>query len=192
MLGFNTCPWNKAFCRNKGGLLISNCFVFRIRSISLSKMPHEFLCSKMWLKNNTLECSLLALSGLPISHCVSFTGEFRQISTWKIWFRLIQRLCDGKNDPNSPNLEDLNFYFFSNQQIFYDNLQQCIVKNRQGFFFPFFFLLSCLVCSQNWLNIYSLDDHHFGYITKSLKVVFLLLPNFLPNPSVPEKCDFDL
>jgi hypothetical protein len=31
------------------------------------------------------------------------------------------------------------FLFFSNQQIFYDNLQQCTVKNRQGFFFPFFF-----------------------------------------------------
>ncbi len=35
-----------------------------------------------------------------------------------------------------------------------------------------------LVCSQNWLKIYFLDDHHFGYITKSLKVVFLLLRNF--------------
>jgi hypothetical protein len=187
MLGFNTCPWNKAFCRNKGGLLIGKCFVFRIPSISLSKMPHEFLCSKMWLKNNTLECSPLALSGLPISHCVSFTGEFspnfdleNMISThtkalwWKKW-------------PKFAKFGRLNF-FFSTQQIFYDNLQQCIVENREGFFF----LLSCLVCSQNWLNIYSLDDHHFGYITKSLKVVFLLLPNFLPNPSIPENCNFDL
>jgi hypothetical protein len=72
----NKRPWNKAFSRNKGGLLISKCFVFCIPSISLSKMLHEFLCSEMWLKNNTLECSPLALSRLPISHHVSFTGEF--------------------------------------------------------------------------------------------------------------------
>jgi hypothetical protein len=30
------------------------------------------------------------------------------------------------------------------------------------------FLLSYLLCSQIWLN-YFLDDHHFDYITKSLK-----------------------
>jgi hypothetical protein len=35
-----------------------------------------------------------------------------------------------------------------------------------------FFLLSFLVCRPIWLN-YFLSDHHFGYITKSLKETLL-------------------
>jgi hypothetical protein len=42
----------------------------------------------------------------------------------------------------------------------------------QGIFveiFSFFFFFKYLVCNQIWLN-YFLNDHHFGYITKSLQL----------------------
>jgi len=44
-----------------------------------------------------------------------------------------------KKWPKFAKFGRFKFCFFSNQQIFYDNLQQCIVKNRQGFFCSFFF-----------------------------------------------------
>jgi hypothetical protein len=36
-----------------------------------------------------------------------------------------------------------------------------------------FFLLSCLVCSQIWLNCF-LNDRHFGYIKKSIKETLIM------------------
>jgi hypothetical protein len=76
----------------------------------------------------------------------------------------------------------LKIFFFQIDRFFviiYSNVLSRIDKD----FLFYFFLLSCLVCSQNWLKIYSLDDHHFGYITKSLRAVFLLLPNFHQIPT---------
>jgi len=46
---------------------------------------------------------------------------------------------------------------------FYDKFQQ-VAKNIERFWW--FFLLSYLVCSHNWLN-HLMDNHHFSYITKN-------------------------
>jgi hypothetical protein len=53
------------------------------------------------------------------------------------------------------------------------------VSNQEYRKILFFFILSYLVCNQIWLN-YFLDDHHFDYITKSLKETMGHLP--LSNP----------
>jgi hypothetical protein len=108
--------------------------------------------------NNTLECSSpLALSELPISQCFFYWRIVAKFRPGKYDFDSYKRLCDvTQNSPNFEGLFVFPFFFFffgpPNRQIFYDNLQQCIAKNRQGFFFSFFNLLSCLVCSQNWLK----------------------------------------
>jgi hypothetical protein len=99
--------------------------------------------------------------------------NFRQISThtkdfsWK------------KNDPNSPDFEE----FFSKLPDF-DGKYQEVVKNFKEF--CFIFLLSYLVCRQIRLN-YFLDDHHFGYTTKSLKETLLDLSAFGPGASFPPR-----
>jgi hypothetical protein len=90
----------------------------------------------------------------------------------------------------SPNFDLKNM--ISIQRIFHEKMVQiCQILNLKTFQiarvlwqFPegsqeyrrmlFFFLPSYLLCSQIWLN-YLLDDHHFGYITKSLKKCCLLL-----------------
>jgi hypothetical protein len=52
---------------------------------------------------------------------------------------------------------------FPNCQIFiYDQFQQVAKEYRR---ILIFFLFSCLVYSQIWLN-HLMDDHHFSYITK--------------------------
>jgi hypothetical protein len=57
----------------------------------------------------------------------------------------------------------LRFFFFPKSP---DNFKEC--SQEYGRILYFIFLLSYLVYSQIWLNCF-LDDHHFGYITKSLK-----------------------
>jgi hypothetical protein len=71
-----------------------------------------------------------------------------------------------KKDPNLPDFEGFFFFFSSNSQIFNDNFEES--SQEYGRILYFIFLLSYLVYSQIWLNCF-LDDHHFGYITKSLK-----------------------
>jgi hypothetical protein len=71
-----------------------------------------------------------------------------------------------KKDPNLPHFEDFILFYFPNRQIFNDNFKESSQEYRRILYFTF--LLSYLVYSQIWLN-YFLDDHHFGYITKSLK-----------------------
>ncbi len=66
---------------------------------------------------------------------------------------------------------------------FYNNFQK-VAKNIEGFCF-LFKKPSYLLCSQILLN-YFVDDHHFGYITKSLKeTVFGRwggVGNLIPSP----------
>jgi len=53
-------------------------------------------CSNLDLKN----CAKL---NKDVDQCLFFFGvKYCQISTWKIWFRPIQRILRGKNGPNSP------------------------------------------------------------------------------------------
>jgi hypothetical protein len=42
--------------------------------------------------------------------------NFRQISTWKIWFRPLPRIFHGRYDSNSPDFEE----FFFKSPDFYD------------------------------------------------------------------------
>jgi len=59
--------------------------------------------------------------------------NFRQISTWKIWFRPIQKkdIFMEKNGPHSWDFKLKNFQIFTE---FFDNFQK-VAKNIEGFCF---------------------------------------------------------
>jgi hypothetical protein len=92
-------------------------------------------------------------------------AKFRQISTWKKKedLNLYKGLFPWENWPKFARFRILKNSKLSES---YDTFQKGSQEYRRIFiFFP---LPSYLLCSQIWLN-YFLDDHHSGYVTKSLK-----------------------
>jgi hypothetical protein len=57
------------------------------------------------LKLNTTLSSLITSELQPLTSSVFLLANFSKNSTWKMWFRPVQRIFHGKNGPNSLNFK---------------------------------------------------------------------------------------
>ncbi len=122
----------------------------------------EPTCS--WTSSLT-QCNVGVLGAALCS--ISFTGEFLpnfklkkyDFNLYKGFFSWEKIIC-----PNSPDFEFLKKIPNCKSLII---TSTNVAKNIEGFLF-LILKPSYLLCSQIWIN-YLLGDHHFGYITKSLK-----------------------
>jgi hypothetical protein len=88
-------------------------------------------------------------------------ANFRQIPTWKIWFRPKEGFSMKKNCPNSPDFETkllsiARFLFL---------VPVSSQKYRKILIFSYIHISTC---QQIWLNHFR-DDNHLSYITKLKK-----------------------
>jgi hypothetical protein len=96
-------------CRGMDNLHMLCNFLYMWNFLTTPLSPPEFMLIKV---------TFHTLMTLPTWTMFLVLANFPQISTWKIWF-WPTRNFHGKNDPNSPNVEECVF----NLPNFYDKFQ---------------------------------------------------------------------
>jgi hypothetical protein len=100
--------------------------MWRVMLIFHSRFPWLDLCSRTSSSMICLNLYVKQVYGILFL----LLAKFHQISTWKIWFRTIQKVFSGKKKwPTIARFQ--NIYINSRSPNFYDKFEK-VVKNREG------------------------------------------------------------